>query len=78
MRITYRTLAKLIDQMSEEQKDSDLTIEDCIQQECFAATLRIAGENHDSLEDGHPVIYLLNYEADRSDNIKKLVEDIGL
>jgi hypothetical protein len=56
--ITYRELARIInEEFTEEQKDSDLTVEDSIEQECYSAELRICDNNHDSLEDGHPVIY---------------------
>lgn len=49
MRITYRTLGKLIAAMNEEQLDCDLTVEIPTEQssECYAAELRIAGDDHD-------------------------------
>jgi hypothetical protein len=61
MRITYRTLAAAIQQMTAEQQDCDVTYED-YEGECRAVTLRICGENHDSLDDYHPV--LMEFEED--------------
>lgn len=79
MRISYRTLAALIGMMTEEQKDSDVTVEDAGQKECFAAELRICGENHDSLDHGHPVIYIPMGEIEaREDDVLKIAADIGI
>ena len=74
MRITYRTLAKLIDKMSDEQKDYDVTVEDENMDECFAAELRIGGEDHDSLDPPYyPVLYIPTGELDpRSDNVEMI------
>jgi hypothetical protein len=58
MRITYRTLAALIEMMSEDQIDSDVTVEIGVEGECYAAELRICDGEHDSLDDDHPVIYI--------------------
>lgn len=80
MRITYRTLAKLIARMSDEQLDCDVTVEDGINFECYPARLRIAGDQHDSLYMGHPIIYF-DKECEyytRSDDVEKLASDIGL
>lgn len=60
MRITYRTLQSLLSCFTPCQLDSDVTVElfDGESTECFPAHLRICGESHDSLDNGHPVIYL--------------------
>jgi hypothetical protein len=83
MRITYRTLNALIDKMSDEQKDSDVTVE--FDDECFAAHLRICGNEHDSLDPDHPVLYVPNelFEEmpnvlDRRDDVDQIAKDIGL
>ena len=78
MKITYRTLAKLIERMSEYQKDADVTIELSEYSECYPASLRICGENHDSLNDSHPVIYVDIEDGDRINNIDWICETIGL
>jgi len=62
-RITYHQLAQLITQMSDEQKDMDVTIEEPYPQgdvECFAGELAICGPDHLSLDDYHPVIRYLD------------------
>ena len=78
MRITYRTLAQLIEKMSDEQKDCDVTVEDGIENECYHAELRISAENHDSLDDNHPVIFIGNITNERVDDIDRLVDYVGI
>lgn len=81
MRITYRTLGRLIANMTDDQKDSDVTLElvDGETYECFPAHLRIVGENHDSLDEGHPVIYCdTAEESERVDDIEEISLAIGL
>jgi len=78
MRITYRTLAKLIDKMSDEQKDSDVTVEIETENECYAAGLRISGEDHDSLDENHPIIFVPASYVDvpRSDDVESIWANI--
>lgn len=66
MRITYRTLQAILSNLSEEQLDSDVTVElfDGESTECFPAHLRICGSNHDTLDENHPVIYLDTTQGD--------------
>jgi hypothetical protein len=80
MRITYRTLANLIGLMNDDQLDSDVTVEIASEDECYPAELRIAGENHCSLDDGHPVIYLndLSDVGPRLDDVEVIAPQIGL
>ena len=82
MRITYRTLASLIGKMNPEQLDSDVTIElyDGEGAECYAAHLLICNNNHDSLDDGHPVIYsdITKVYSKRRDDVEQIATDIGL
>jgi len=84
-RITYRTLAALINLMSEEQKDCDLTVEiagdnDDNDNDCYGASLRIAGTNNDCLDEGHPVIYLdkIRDMNDRTDDLEVLAKLVGI
>lgn len=80
MRITYRTLAALIGRMDDEQKDSDVTMELVTEQgsECYPAELRICGENHDSLDDGHPVLMEIDPETERRDDVATIATEIGI
>jgi hypothetical protein len=55
---TYRQLKACLELMNDEQLDANITVEDPYEQECYAAELRIADTNHDSLDDYHPVIYM--------------------
>jgi hypothetical protein len=77
MRITYRTLAKLIDKMSDEQKDSDVTVEIQMDDECYAAELRICDDNHDSLDEDHPVLFVPEELGSRSDDIDVIWANIN-
>lgn len=55
---TYRQLAEMISKMSDEQKDSNITVHDGAEDEMHIAELRIInGEVEDRLDDNHPVIY---------------------
>lgn len=79
MRITYRTLGKLIEKMNDDQLDSDVTVE-VEDSECYPAELRIIGEDHDGgLDDGHPVIFT-NFVSDtpRLDDVDEIAGIIGL
>jgi len=82
MRITYRTLKNLIEKMNEDQLDSDVTVELPTEStsECYAADLRIAGEEHDGgLVEGHPVLYVhLGEAGERMDNVDEIAQYIAL
>jgi hypothetical protein len=67
MKISYRTLAALIERLSDPQKDADVTVDvfDGQSFSSFFAEFRIVNELHDNLEKGHPVISV------------NLIEDIG-
>lgn len=80
MRITYRTLGKLIARMSDFQLDCDVTVE-ADDGECFPSELRLATEdNYDSLDVGHPILYVhFTFGAgERRDDIEGIAKDIGL
>jgi hypothetical protein len=57
---TYEQLYEVL-KIMKETKDkhftSNITVEDGSELECFAAQLLFCNDNHDSLDDGHPVIY---------------------
>lgn len=54
MRITYRQLQKILNELHPEQLDCDVTVE--VDGEFFSADLRICGET-DVLDENHPVIF---------------------
>lgn len=54
---TWEQMATAIALMSPEQRQTNITIELEYQDEFFPAELRICGENHSVLDDGHPVIF---------------------
>lgn len=58
MRITYRQLRTMLNALTEEQLDCDVTVEDEYEEECYAAEFKICGSEHDSLEENHPVIFV--------------------
>lgn len=79
MRITYRTLGKLIERMSEFQLDCDVTVDvglDATQ--FYAGELRI---NDDDLEldENHPVIYTCySGQEQRRDDVENISNELGL
>lgn len=56
--ITYQELHDAIALMTPEQREAHVTVEDSAENECYQAELRITGEDHDSLDADHPVIYI--------------------
>ena len=56
--MTYRDLIKQLEKLTDEQLDCTMTVEDAYETECRAAELRICDDNHDSLDDNHPVIFV--------------------
>lgn len=56
MSITYKQLKMYLDSLSVEQLDCDLTVEH--DDECYAADFRISDENHASLDEDHPLIFI--------------------
>lgn len=56
----YRELQAAMATWTDEQLDSDITIEVSWDNECYPAELRIADEEHDSLDENHPIIYASN------------------
>jgi len=74
MKLTYRQLAQIIqNKMTPEQQECDVTAEifDGDSTECFPAEIRICNDEHDSLDDGHPVIWVNQCDppTDRITNI---------
>ena len=56
--MTYRQLIEQLQKLTEEQLDCTITVEDAYEDECRVAEVRICGDNHDSLDDNHPVIFV--------------------
>ena len=56
----YKTLLEKLQKMTPEQLGLHVTVEDPYENECYPARLLIAGSAHDSLDEGHPVLYLEN------------------
>jgi hypothetical protein len=52
----YRELLEKLKQLSDEQLNCDVTVEDNCECECYPGELDICGPNHDSLDEDHPVI----------------------
>lgn len=82
MRISYRTLAALIEKLDEDQKNADITV-DVFDGESFAsfsAEFRIVNEHHDNLIKGHPVISvnLIQDPGPRVNDIEWITRAIGL
>lgn len=73
MRITYRTLALLIDKMTDDQKEKELTVDiwDGASFETFGADFRIVNQKHQNLENNHPVILV-----DQVNDLGPLVSDV--
>lgn len=75
MRITYRQLVEMMNAtFNDEQWDSDVTVEDDSDNECFAAELRFCDNGHDSLDYNHPVIYVNEDIAEQSVATEKEVK----
>lgn len=58
MRITYRTLANLINRMTDSQKDSEVTVDIWTVEgvETYGAEFRIVNDKHENLDVNHPVV----------------------
>lgn len=54
---TYRQLSAALVVMTPEQLDSNITVENGPEGECYFAELRICSDGHLTLDDGHPVLY---------------------
>jgi|SRR5690606_9162538 len=70
-RLTYRELGKLINQMSEEQLEMDVIIEDPWENESFAGELTICGPEHEVLDDFHPTIRMILIEGMSLNELKE-------
>lgn len=59
MKMTYRQMVKFMNEtFTEEQWDSDVTVED-LDNECYPADLSFVGLEHDSLDENHPIICII-------------------
>ena len=74
MRITYRHLRKMLNSLSEDQLDCDVTVE-IPGEETYAADFRIVGaENDTGLEENHPVIFC-SFSAEDHRSTEKEVDE---
>lgn len=78
MRITYKTLLNLLNRMSDEQLDCDVTIYDDVADEYLPGEMLICGHQHDVLDDGHPYLRVSNGNSIRVNDANKVAEEIGL
>ncbi len=56
--MTYRELRDGLNELDDDQLYADVTVELGPETECYPAELRICDIDHDSLDDGHPVIFV--------------------
>jgi hypothetical protein len=54
--MTYRELLEKLSNLTPDQLDSTVTVELTYTNECISADFDICAEEHDSLEENHPVI----------------------
>lgn len=54
----YRELAHLLDELTPEQLDCDITVELSQEQECLPGEFRITDIENDLLDENHPVIFV--------------------
>jgi hypothetical protein len=67
MRITYRQLQRMLNALSSDQLDCDVTVELSGTSEAYAADFRIVGPTNDTgLENNHPVIFCHYENPDRA------------
>lgn len=59
--MTYRELLAKLAQLNDYQLGCDVTVELAIEDECLPAGFRICGENHEVLDEDHPVIYVEDF-----------------
>ncbi|MFO7904291.1 MAG: hypothetical protein ACQESR_07650 [Planctomycetota bacterium] len=57
---TFRQLRDAIKDFDDYQLDCNLTVEIAIEDECYPAELRFAGEEHGVLDENHPVFYVID------------------
>lgn len=56
--MTYRELLERLSSFSDEQLNCKVIVKSPYEDECFPAELRICGEDHSSLDQDRPVIFL--------------------
>jgi len=56
--VTWEELANAILKLSSEQRNSTVTVELGVSDECYPADLRICDIEHESLDENHPVVYV--------------------
>lgn len=56
--MTYKDLLEQLQTLDDEQLGWPITVELGLSDECIEGELRICGEEHDLLDENHPVIYI--------------------
>ena len=59
--MTYQYLLLELAKLTEKQLSCDLVVELDISDECLPAELRIAGKEHDLLNEDYPIIFVKDY-----------------
>ena len=54
--MTYRELIKQLEKLTAEQLDCTVTVDSLDRRECYPAGLAITENDHDSLDEGHPIL----------------------
>ncbi len=54
---TYNDLLLALQELTVQLLECDVTVEDCLGNECHQAELRVCGSAHEILDENHPVIY---------------------
>ena len=58
--MTYKELYNALNSLTENQLQQFVTVELGLSDECLPAQLRIAGKEHDTLDENHPIIYVID------------------
>jgi len=54
--MTYRELIEQLEKLTEEQLECTVTVDSLERRECYPALLAITGNDHDSLDEDHPIL----------------------
>ena len=54
--MTYRELIEQLEKLTDEQLDCTVTVDSLDRRECYPAGLAITGNDHDSLDEDHPIL----------------------
>jgi len=54
--MTYRELIKELEQLTDEQLECTVTVDSLDRRECYPAMLATTLDDHDSLDEDHPIL----------------------